>query len=80
MKKAKATRLLSELELQQYKESVENYYDGDWRFMDFITVYYNIGVMKNLRYCNTVNDALEVVEALPSISIIALEIGDEFKE
>lgn len=81
MKKQKATRILQELELQQYKSSVDpDWGNPDWQHDDFITVYYNIGDMKNLRWCNTVNDALEVIESLPSIAVIALDVSDDFME
>lgn len=80
MKKAKAFRILNRVKQQQILDAPYITFPEDYEFLDFITVYYNIGVMKNLRYANTVDEALSVVEALPSSAKIALGIGDEFRD
>lgn len=80
LKKAKATRILDQLLVNQKLNAPYIDDPNDFEYMDFITVYYNIGSMKNLRWCNTVNEALEVIEALPNMAVIALDISDEFKE
>ena len=78
MNKQQTLNLLMEIRIHQ-RDNIP-YYDGNVDYMDFITVYYNIGKKKNLNWCNTVKDAQEVVNKLTNKHKIAIEINDEFYE
>ena len=70
-------------DLYQDQQRDKEYYDGDWEYMDFITVYFyhienNVVMNKNLVWCNTVNEAIDTVNKLRKDSKVALEVGDEF--
>lgn len=78
MNKNEAIELLQDLYQEQQRDA--EYYDGNFEYMDFITVYFNIDKNKELKWCNTVNDAIDVVNKLPDNAKIAVEIGDDLNE
>jgi len=84
MNKQKALRILSKVRRRQIanidfcKEyELEDNLDD---YQDFITVYHNLGINKDLVWCNTVQEAKETIQSLDKHSDIALEISDDFYE